>query len=89
MLCPNCGHKFTQTRRSDKRLNDDIARANDAIAICERAKLSPFFADIVPAIDAEAIRLRGAIAEPFRLWNIYRRKDKGQPYAERPVAQAA
>jgi hypothetical protein len=86
MLCPNCGHKFTQTRRGDKRLN---ARAEQAIAVCESAKLRPWFADITEAIDMETVRLRGAIAEPFRLWNIYRRKDKGQPYAERPEMEVA
>jgi hypothetical protein len=36
------------------------------------------------ACHAEVVRLKRAIAEPWRLWAIYRRADKTLPYAVKP-----
>ena len=70
-----------------KKLQQDIERAQYAIHCCEVALTKPQFAGPIweQAIKSETLRLHRAIAEPWRLWPIYRRADKGQPYAVKPV----
>lgn len=70
-----------------KKLQQDIERAEYAIHCCQKALRNPFFAspEMDVAIRAEITRLYRAIAEPWRLWAIYRRTDKAEPYAIKPV----
>ena len=75
---------------TDKKLRQDIERAEYAIECCSKALKNPFFSgpEMDVAIRSEITRLQRAIAEPWRLWAIYRRTDKTAPYAIKPVAVA-
>jgi hypothetical protein len=82
------------TDTAAKKLQQDIERAEYAIQCCQNALTSPQFAGPIweEAIKSEILRLHRAIAEPWRLWAIYRRTDKGPVYATKPaepVAKAA
>lgn len=84
----------------DKRLEQDIARANAAIAALATAEsrytlrsvamtLSPeAFASLRIACESESKRLTRALSDHRLLWAIYRRADKTAPYYEAlPVSE--
>lgn len=89
-ICPCCKRKMPAPKATkvDKRLTQDLARAQAAIEVCERVALSPP-RDLdsstgrdafVEAVEIERNELTRALTDHRRLWNIYRRLDKGQPY---------
>jgi hypothetical protein len=90
----------SQTAAPDKRLDQDIARANAALAalataegrVCLRDEPTPSpeaVASLRSAIQSEEKRLRRAVVDHRLLWSIYRRTDKTTPYYEvaQPVAE--
>jgi hypothetical protein len=93
-VCPCCGRKIIAKKSSapkiDKRLEQDIARANaaiDALATCEQ-RLGLTGPEWRQAIESEARRMQRAISDHRLLWSIYRRADKSIPYWQtaEPVA---
>jgi hypothetical protein len=90
----------SQTAAPDKRLEQDIARANAALAALATAEgrvrlrdeptPSPeAVASLRSAIQSEEKRLRRAICDHRLLWNIYRRTDKTTPYWQSAESQPA
>jgi hypothetical protein len=83
----------------DKRLEQDIARANAAIAALATAESrwrlrdeptpSPeALASFRQAVESESRRMQRALSDHRLLWSIYRRTDKTTPYYEsQPVAE--
>ena len=95
-ICPCCKRKMPAPKatKGDKRLTQDLARAQAAIEVCERVALSPP-RDLdsstgrdafVEAVQIERNELIRALTDHRRLWNIYRRLDKGAPYYTPSVA---
>jgi hypothetical protein len=95
--CPCCGRKIIAKKSSapkiDRRIEQDIAKANSAIAALATAEFrytlrdeptpSPeAIASLRQAIRSEEKRLRRAIVDHRLLWSIYRRTDKTTPYYE-------
>jgi hypothetical protein len=102
-VCPCCGRKIIAKKSSapkiDKRLEQDIARANAALAALATAESrwrlrdeptpSPeAIASLRHAIESESKRMTRALTDHRLLWSIYRRADKSAPYwqAAEPVA---
>jgi hypothetical protein len=104
-VCPCCHRRIPAPRKSasapkiDKRLEQDLARANAALAALATAEgrvrlrdeptPSPeAIASLRSAIQSEALRLTRALSDHRLLWAIYRRFDKSAPYwqAAEPVA---
>lgn len=87
--------------KTDKRLEQDIARANAAIAALAtaegRTRLRVYneptpspeaLASFRQAVESESRRMQRALADHRLLWSIYRRTDKTTPYYEvQPVPQ--
>jgi hypothetical protein len=85
--------------KTDKRLEQDIARANAAISALATAESrwrlrdeptpSPeALASWRDAISSESRRMQRALTDHRLLWSIYRRTDKTTPYYEsQPVAE--
>ena len=72
------------TPKTDKRLEQDIARANAALAAlatCEQ-RLGLTGPECRFAIDSESRRMQRALTDHRLLWSIYRRSDKTTPYYE-------
>lgn len=97
-VCPTCGRKAPTPRGNaavDKKWKEDVAKAEAAIAVLERAKVDYFPLDakkdavviakmqglLAEACKDEVARLRRAVNEPGKLWAIYRRRDKAAGYA--------
>jgi hypothetical protein len=85
-ICPCCGRKIIAKKSSapkiDKRLEQDIARANAAIsalATCEQ-RLGLTGLEWRQAIESETQRMQRALTDHRLLWSIYRRTDKTAPY---------
>jgi hypothetical protein len=94
-ICPCCKRRIPAPRKTaqsktDKRLEQDIARANAALAAlatCEQ-RLGLTGPEWRQAIESESRRLTRALTDHRILWAIYRRADKSAPYySESPVAQ--
>jgi hypothetical protein len=95
-ICPCCKRRMPAPRKSpapDKRLAQDIARANAAIAAlataesrhtmrvyCELTPSPESVAALRVAIDSESRRMQRAVTDHRLLWSIYRRTDKTTPY---------
>jgi hypothetical protein len=96
-ICPCCKRRIPAPRKFnaskiDKRLEQDIARAQAAIAalataesrhalrsVCETP--SPeYVSTLRDAIESETRRMQRAITDHRLLWSIYRRADKTAPY---------
>jgi len=76
--CPTCHRKFTAPRTVDKKLAQDMARAEQAIFILETYHAdSPAMHE---ACELEAQRMRRALTDHKLLWSIYRRSDKASGY---------
>jgi hypothetical protein len=94
-ICPCCHRRISAPRKSagsqiDKRLEQDIARANAAISALATAeqRLGLTGPEWRAAIESESQRMQRAIADHRLLWSIYRRTDKTTPYYEsQPVAE--
>src|ERR1700676_990157 len=102
-ICPCCGRKIIAKKssalKSDRRLEQDIERANAAIAALATAESrwrmrdeptpSPeAIASLRQAIESESRRMTRALTDHRLLWSIYRRTDKTTPYYEsQPVAE--
>lgn len=86
MICPHCHLPIPSAVKSstkptvNKKLAQDIKRAEAAIYVLDAAMHNPFFANIQPAIQSERDRLLRAMDAPRVLWAIYRRRDKGPLY---------
>lgn len=80
--CPTCGRKFVAARAGqDKKLSQDIARAESAIRACMR--FLGYHAEsesLRSACASEIVRLRRALLDHSLLWAIYRRSDKAAGY---------
>jgi len=87
------------TVKADKRLEQDLARAQAAIAalataesrhalrsVCETPSPEAI-ASLRQAIESESRRMSRALSDHRLLWSIYRRTDKSKPYYESPVAK--
>jgi hypothetical protein len=93
-ICPCCKRRMPAPRKAatkiDKRLEQDIARANIAVAAlatCE-LRLGLTGPEWRAAIESESQRMQRAITDHRLLWSIYRRTDKTTPYYEsQPVAE--
>jgi hypothetical protein len=95
-ICPCCKRRIPTPRKAaqqkiDKRLEQDIARANAALAAlatCE-ARLGLTGPEWRQAIESESQRMQRALTDHRLLWSIYRRTDKTAPYwqATEPVAE--
>lgn len=83
-VCPCCKRKVPVVKASgpaDKKLKEDIARAEFAIGVCVRGGANlDYSPELRGAIRDEAERLQRAIVTPKLLWSIYRRKDSGPSY---------
>jgi hypothetical protein len=95
-ICPCCKRRVPAPRKSattDKRLEQDIARANAAIAALataegrtrlrvynEPAPSPEAIASLRQAIESESKRMTRALTDHRLLWSIYRRTDKTAPY---------
>lgn len=80
-ICPCCKRKMVAPRATmDKRIVQDIAKAQAAIAHCENALVNPWFANAKVAIQDEVVRLNRALTDHRLLWTLYRRADKKPPY---------
>ena len=91
----------TSEPKTDKRLEQDIARAQSAIAALTTAENRILFrsfnepapspealASFRSAVDSESRRMTRALTDHRLLWSIYRRTDKTAPYYEsQPVAE--
>ena len=104
-ICPCCHRRIPAPRKSasalktDKRLEQDIARANAAIAALATAESrwrlpdeptpSPeALASFRQAVGSESRRMQRALTDHRLLWSIYRRADKTTPYYEsQPVVE--
>lgn len=86
-ICPCCHRRIPAPRKAatpkiDKRLEQDIARANAAIsalATCEQ-RLGLTGLEWHQAIESESRRMTRALTDHRLLWSIYRRTDKTAPY---------
>ena len=83
-VCPCCGRKIVAKRTGiDKRLAQDLAKAEFAMGVCERT-MTRF--DLTSEIQMAAIdefdRLQRATVDHRLLWAIYRRAGKANstPY---------
>ena len=76
-ICPTCNRKLPQAKVSDKKLSEDIRKAESAIAV-----LSLYIGtdSLGEACLSESIRLQRAITDHGLLWSIYRRRDKASGY---------
>jgi hypothetical protein len=86
-ICPTCNRKFPTPKVADKKLAQDIARAQAAILV-----LHSFPADsehLREACQLEAIRLEQAVLDHGLLWSIYRRSDKASGYGMAIVKKLA
>jgi hypothetical protein len=97
-ICPCCHRRMPaprKTAKTDKRLEQDLARANSAIAalatagsrqtmrVCAEPTPSPESAAALrAAIESETRRMQRALTDHRLLWSIYRRTDKSAPYYE-------
>lgn len=95
-VCPCCKRRIPTSRvcsKTDKRLEQDIARANAAIAALAtaegRTRLRVYneptpspeaIASLRSAIESETKRMTRALTDHRLLWSIYRRTDKTAPY---------
>lgn len=95
--CPHCKRKYPKAKgaaKIDKRLAQDIERANRSIASSMKALVNPWFVekhDFQTQEMADAVRrsISDGIEHSQRslndhrlLWRTYRRLDKGVPYYE-------
>lgn len=94
-ICPCCKRRMPAPRKQakiDKRLEQDIARANaaiEALRTCE-TRLGLTGPEWRQAIESETQRLQRAIKDHRLLWSIYRRTDKTTPYyASQPIDEPA
>lgn len=101
-ICPCCHRRMPaprKTAKTDKRLEQDIARANSAIAAlatagsrqtirvyCEPTPSPESAAALRAAIDSETRRMIRSLTDHRLLWAIYRRADKSEPYYEVQLA---
>lgn len=76
--CPTCKRKFATPRGTDKKLAQDLARAENALYVLETYQ--PDSPAMREAIELEAVRMRRALIDHSLLWNIYRRSDKATGY---------
>jgi hypothetical protein len=83
-ICPCCKRKMPAPAapKIDRRITQDLARANASILALMKAEANPFYADIRAAIQDEKIRLRRMLTDHRLMWNVFRRRDKGAPYYE-------
>lgn len=107
-VCPCCGRKIIAKKSSapklDRRLEQDLGRANAAIAALATAESKLVFrsfnesapspealASFRAAVASERKRLSLALSDHRLLWAIYRRTDKSTPYYESaaPLPQPA
>lgn len=82
-ICPCCKRKIPSKRSAmvmDKRLAQDLIKAEAAIAICESALTNPWYGNIRDAVEMEKTRLVRMLTDWRMLWACYRRRDKGEPY---------
>lgn len=81
-ICPTCKRRMPVAKVTiDKRLRDDIVKAQFALDVCVRStSRSDFPHGLQVACAEEAVRMQTAIETPALLWSIYRRRDKGTPY---------
>jgi hypothetical protein len=94
-ICPCCGRKIIAKKSSapkiDRRLAQDLERANAAIAAlatCEQ-RLGLSGPEWRFAIESETRRMQRALTDHRLLWSIYRRTDKTAPYWQAAEPQAA
>jgi hypothetical protein len=77
-FCPTCKRKFSARTGTDKKLAQDLARAESSLLT-----LRTYSADneaLREAIDLERQRLERALIDHSLLWSIYRRADKATGY---------
>ena len=81
--CPCCKRRMPTPRVTvDKRIVQDQAKVEAALASCDAALTNPWFADLWDAIRDEKSRLYRALVDHRLLWALYRRADKKAPYYE-------
>ena len=76
--CPTCHRRFTTTPPRDRKLAQDLARAQRAITILDT--YSTTNASLREACEMEAVRMRRALHDHALLWSIYRRADRATGY---------
>ena len=69
---------------AEAKFQEDVRKAEAAIEVLGRQP----YPELVEACSMEATRLRFAIADPVKLYAIYRRADKRTPHAYGMVAAA-
>ncbi len=76
MNCPHCGMAIPPRKSGgEAKYQEDVRKAEDAIAVLARQP----YPELNEACQLESIRLRLAIANPAKLYAIYRRADKKTP----------
>lgn len=78
-VCPACHRKLPAAKVADKKLAEDLAKANSSIAILDDYKRTNRYG-LGEAAGLEAKRLRRALNDHSLLWSIYRRRDKATGY---------
>lgn len=77
--CPACNRRFPSPKVQDKKLTEDLARAQRAINILDDYATHNRYG-LGEACQLEAFRLLRAMSDHKLLWSIYRRKDKATGY---------
>jgi hypothetical protein len=77
MTCPHCGKVIVRVCRSEAKYREDVKRAEAAIRVLERVP----YPELYKACLNEKARLQAVIANPAKLYVIYRRADKKTPIA--------
>jgi hypothetical protein len=84
-VCPTCNRRLAAPKLADKKLTQDLARAERSIAILnDYVKTNRY--NLGAACALEAQRLYRALADHKLLWSIYRRRDKASGYGISLVA---
>lgn len=83
-MCPCCNRRIPRAASApkiDKRLAQDLARAESSLDALRKAFNSPGeHESFRVAVQDEIGRLLSAKSDHRLLWNIFRRRDKGAPY---------
>jgi hypothetical protein len=93
--CPTCHRAYPKPKGGtpEKKLEQDIAKAQRSIEVLKRAKHDSWSAcspeAFYEAMQSEILRLSIAVNDPRKLWAIYRRADKGIPYRYQAESIAA
>lgn len=87
-ICPCCKRRIPQSKsavstKADRKLKQDIERADFAIGVLIRAQSNPLYPyTLQQACVDEQLRMERAKTDRKLLWSIYRRRDKGESYVK-------